>query len=80
MYSLYIMDIEQTLSDTDMQSIDPKTFAKMSFIFNAVNDGWTIRKKKDKYVFVKPHGNHKEVFETSYLDAFIKKNLYIHKK
>jgi hypothetical protein len=52
----------------------------MSFIFNAVNDGWAIRKKKDKYVFVKPHGNHKEVFETSYLDAFIKKNLYIHKK
>ena len=80
MYSLYIMDIEQTLSDTDMQSIDPKTFAKMSFIFNAFNDVWKIRKKKDKYVFSKPHDNRKEVFETSYLEAFIKKNLHINKK
>jgi hypothetical protein len=52
----------------------------MSFIFNAVNDGWTIRKKKDKYVFSKPHDNRKEVFETSYLEAFIKKNLHINKK
>ena len=74
------MDIDKTFADIDMQSIDTKTLAKMSFIFNAVNDGWTIRKKKDKYVFSKPHENCKEVFENSYLDAFVKKSLYINKK
>ena len=80
MYSMYIMDIDKTLSDIDTKSIDPKTLAKMSFVFNAINDGWTIRKKKDKYIFVKPHDNRKEVLETSYLEAFIKKNLHVNKK
>lgn len=80
MYLVYIMDIDNTLSDIDMKAIDPKTFAKMSFVFNAINDGWTIRKKKDKYIFIKPHDNCKEIFDPNYLDAFIKKNLHINKK
>lgn len=78
---MYIMvDIDNILSDVDIKSIDTKTLAKMSFVFNAINDGWTIRKKKDKYIFIKPHDNCKEVFEKSYLEAFIKKNLYVNKK
>ena len=78
---MYIMvDIDNILSDVDIKSIDTKTLAKMSFVFNAINDGWTIRKKKDKYIFIKPHDNCKEVFENSYLEAFIKKNLYVNKK
>jgi len=69
---MYIMDIVHALPPND---VDATTLAKMSFIYNAVNDGWVVRKKKDKYVFTKPHDNRKEVFENAYLEAFIKTNM-----
>ena len=72
---MYIMDIVHALQASDIATIDATTFAKMSFVFNAVNDGWSVRKKKDKYVFTRPHDNRKEVFESAYLEAFIKTNM-----
>jgi len=77
---MYIMDIVHALPSNDMTTIDAPTFAKMSFVYNAVNDGWTVRKRKDKYVFVRPHDNRKEVFESAYLEAFIKTNMPINSK
>lgn len=78
---MYIMDPTRTIqTGSDIDSIDNPTFAKMSFIFNAINDGWTARKRKDKYVFTRPHDNRKEVFENAYLEAFIKKNICIASK
>ena len=77
---MYIMDIVHALPSNDMTTIDAPTFAKMSFVYNAVNDGWTVRKRKDKYVFVRPHDNRKEVFESAYLEAFIKTNMPISSK
>jgi hypothetical protein len=79
-YPVYIMDIVHALPSNDVNTIDAATFAKMSFVYKAVNDGWTVRKKKDKYVFVRPHDNRKEVFESSYLEAFIKMNMPITSK
>jgi len=73
-YTVYIMDIVHTMPISDINTIDARTFAKMSFIYKAINDGWSVRKKKDKYVFTRPHVNRKEVFESSYLEAFIKMN------
>ena len=72
---MYIMDIVHALQANDIATIDATTFAKMSFVFNAVNDGWSVRKRKDKYVFTRPHDNRKEVFESAYLEAFIKTNM-----
>tara|TARA_B110000285_G_scaffold217635_1_gene266223 strand:+ start:2774 stop:3004 length:231 start_codon:yes stop_codon:yes gene_type:complete len=69
------MDIVHALQANDIATIDATTFAKMSFVFNAVNDGWSVRKRKDKYVFTRPHDNRKEVFESAYLEAFIKTNM-----
>ena len=71
------MDIVHTLPSNDFTKIDAQTNAKMSFIYNAINDGWAVRKKKDNYVFIKPHDNRKEVFESSYLEAFVKQNMNI---
>jgi len=73
-YLLYIMDIVKTLPANDNVKMDRHTFMKMSFIYTAVNGGWTVSKKKDKYVFCKPHEVRKEVFENSYLEAFVKTN------
>ena len=48
---------------------------KMKFIFNALNDGWEIRKEGDSYIFTKKHEGKKEVFSNNYLRDFVLKNI-----
>jgi hypothetical protein len=60
-------------------SIDKKTFTKMYFIYNAINNGWCVNKKGDKYTFTRPHDRRKEVFSEAYLSNFIKHNLSLDK-
>ena len=48
---------------------------KKEFIWNALEDGWEIRKKDNSYIFSKSHEGKKEVFSESFLRAFIVKNL-----
>jgi hypothetical protein len=54
--------------------IDQIKFQKMTFIFNAINDGWTIKKNDDYYVFYKKHEGKKEIFTDDYLLSFLSKN------
>uniref|UniRef100_A0A6C0B932 Uncharacterized protein n=1 Tax=viral metagenome TaxID=1070528 RepID=A0A6C0B932_9ZZZZ len=49
-------------------------FQKMIFLFNALNEGWTIKKRKESYIFTKNHEGKKEVFLDSYLMSFLKNN------
>lgn len=49
-------------------------YKKMKFIFNALNDGWEIRKEDDSYIFTKKHEGKKEVYSSNYLRAFVLKN------
>jgi len=44
------------------------------FIQNALNSGWTIKKRQNSYIFTKKHENLREVFQESYLEKFILKN------
>ena len=52
-----------------------QTIRKMAFIYNAVNDGWSVTKKIDNYVFTKKHEGKKEVYSDDYLRAFIERNM-----
>lgn len=52
--------------------IDNIKFQKMIFLFNAIEDGWSIKKKNNSYVFSKNHEGKKEIFEDNYLDQFMK--------
>jgi hypothetical protein len=52
--------------------IDNIKFQKMLFLFNAIEEGWSIKKKNNSYVFSKNHEGKKEVFEDNYLDKFMK--------
>jgi len=54
--------------------INQKKFQKMVFLTNAIEDGWTIKKSGDSYVFSKKHENKKEVFQKTYLEKFILSN------
>ena len=48
---------------------------KHKFIFNAIEDGWTVRKEKDFYIFTKEKSTDKNIFSEEYLQNFIIKNL-----
>lgn len=62
---------------SDTISVDSIIAQKMAFIYNALEDGWEVKKKGDNYVFKKRHHNRREVFLDSYLEHFIKRNLDI---
>tara|TARA_B100001093_G_C26396655_1_gene829475 strand:- start:388 stop:630 length:243 start_codon:yes stop_codon:yes gene_type:complete len=55
-------------------NLDKSQFHKMVFIMNALEKGWTIKKKEDKYIFTKKHENKKEIFEENYLERFVLDN------
>ena len=50
---------------------------KMAFIYNALEDGWEVKKKGGNYIFKKRHHNRREVFLDSYLEQFIARNLNV---
>ena len=52
---------------------------KMAFIYNALEDGWTINKKNDCYIFKKNHEGKKEVYLDDYLRRFMKDNFNLKK-
>jgi hypothetical protein len=52
-------------------------YQKITFIINALNNGWTVKKEEDKYVFTKKHENRREIFEEEYLSNFINKHMKI---
>ena len=47
---------------------------KMIFINNAINDGWTVKKYENSYIFTKKHENRREIFQENYLELFIREN------
>ena len=59
--------------------VNNTTIKKMLFIYNALEDGWSIKKKDSTYVFSKKHEGKKEVLEESYLLKFMKHNFDIKK-
>lgn len=67
----YLKDIKGNIK------IDAMTFQKMIFLYNVINDGWNVTKKKDSYVFVKSHENSKEILSEQYISQFMNENLDI---
>lgn len=78
------MDIKinlNSLKDLENENIkiDVIKLQKMLILFNSIEQGWSIKKRDNSYVFSKPHENKKEVLEDSYLLKFMKTNLDINK-
>ena len=48
---------------------------KMVLLFNALEKGWTIKKKNNSYIFTKNHEGKKEVLMDNYIKRFIETNL-----
>lgn len=72
------MDVDINI-DTNNMKIDCIMLQKMIFIYNALEKGWTIKKKNNTYVFTKNHEGKKEVMLEDYLKRFMLENLDISK-
>ena len=66
MEKIKLMDIEG-----NNLHMDKKKLQKIVFINNAIEDGWTVKKEKENYIFKKKHENKIEVYEKKYLEKFI---------
>jgi len=58
---------------TDL-NIDLIQLQKLSFIYNAIESGWSVKKRENKYIFSKKHEGKKEVYLETYLQNFIESN------
>ena len=54
-------------------------FHKMVFLFNALEQGWSIKKKNNSYYLLKNHEGKKEIFDDTYLSTFMKDTFDINK-
>ena len=54
--------------------LDQKTIYKMSFIYNSLEQGWSVKKRDGKYIFQKSHNGKREIFQDDYLEKFITEN------
>tara|TARA_X000000368_G_scaffold64865_1_gene46267 strand:+ start:2838 stop:3047 length:210 start_codon:yes stop_codon:yes gene_type:complete len=52
---------------------------KLKFIFNAIEDGWTVKKHDGNYIFSKKHDNEPAIFSESYLNEFVIKYISVNK-
>jgi hypothetical protein len=78
------MDIKINLDslkdlEKDNIKVDGIKFQKMLLLFNSIDNGWSVKKKGESYIFTKPHENKKEVLEDSYITKFMKTNLDLNK-
>jgi hypothetical protein len=78
------MDIKINLDslkdlENDNLKVDAIKFQKMLLLYNSIEQGWTIKKRNNAYVFIKNHEGKKEILEDSYLFKFMKTNLDLNK-
>ena len=70
--------LEKNLENGNLK-IDNVIFQKMLLMYNALEEGWSIKKRENSYVFSKNHEGKKEILEDAYLLKFMKTNFDIKK-
>jgi hypothetical protein len=68
------IDISSYLENDNLK-INTIQFQKMVLLFNAIEDGWTLKKRDNAYVFTKNHEGKKEILHDDYLQQFMKQKL-----
>ena len=68
------MELNVTMASSDL-TVDFIELQKLYFINNAIDAGWAVKKRDDKYIFSKKHENKKEIYLETYLQKFIEMNL-----
>ena len=76
---LVLLYVKINLENEKSLEIDKVKFQKMVFLYNALDNGWSIKKNQNSYIFKKNHEGKKEVFNESYLTTFMKDSSDINK-
>jgi hypothetical protein len=69
-------NLNSLVGDKELK-IDNIKLQKMLILYNAIEDGWCIKKKDDCYIFTKKHEGKKEILHNDYLLTFMKSSLDI---
>jgi len=72
------LDSLKDLENSNLK-IDAIKFQKMLLLYNSIEQGWSVKKQNNSYVFSKKHEGKKEVLEDTYLLKFMKTNLDLNK-
>lgn len=67
--------MDQNIQKDSNIKMDKKEFYKMKFIMNALQEGWSVKKSDDTYIFKMKHNNRKEIYKEEYLEDFINRNI-----
>ena len=59
----------------DVSNVNDLQLQIMIFLYNALEQGWNVKKTNGCYIFNKKHENKKEYFSDAYLKRFIKDNM-----
>ena len=70
------MDSQISNGATHIQ-LERRLLIKMNFIYNAIQDGWCVKKQNDSFVFIKKHEGKKQIFQPEYLEKFIERNMIL---
>jgi hypothetical protein len=68
------MELNIDLNTDKNIKIENIKFQKMLFIFNAINNGWSVKKEDNSFIFSKHHNGQKEIFKEEYLTSFMNDN------
>lgn len=71
---IYKMELNIHL-DKQNYKVENKVFQKMLLLYNALEEGWSVKKQQDSYIFSKKHENKKEIVHEDYLLKFMQLNL-----
>lgn len=66
--------IELTNELSNNIKLEKSSLRKMMFIMNALDQGWSIKKSQESYIFTKKHENRREIFQETYLEDFLFSN------
>ena len=71
------LEIKQSIKDVEnkKKSIDYEKLQKMVFVYNALEDGWKLKKKKNGYICTKNFRGKKEVYFREPLSGFMERTL-----
>ncbi len=75
MFSILILTMEFNINVPSKLDIDFIQLQKMLFIWNALDSGWSVKKRDNKFFFSKKHEGKREVYLDTYLNNFIESNL-----
>ena len=66
------MDSLEKFFSSRQTSIPDSAIFKRNFIMNAIEDGWSVKKRQDCFIFSKKHEGRREIFSENYIREFIK--------